>query len=149
MQAATILTNHPVPLDWSLYFFEALILSKGAEGFIGIGFCTEEVSLSRLPGWDPHSYGYHGDDGHVFLGSGRGTPFGPTYTTGDRIGCLLNRSDRSISFYKNGQPLGVAIRGIPEERLFPCIGMRTKDEEVQVLLPSPATLSSFKSADPP
>ena len=147
LQAATILTNHPAPIDWPLYFFEVLIVSKGVEGFIGVGFTTEEVSLSRLPGWDQHSYGYHGDDGHVFLGSGRGTAYGPTFTTGDRIGCLLNRADRSISFFKNGEPLGVAIRGVPEDRLFPCVGMRSQGEEVQVTLPSPATLHSFKSAN--
>ncbi len=39
------------------------MLDRGQEGFIGLGFCTDEVLLSRLPGWDAHSYGYHGDDG--------------------------------------------------------------------------------------
>ncbi len=33
------------------------VLSKGQSGFIGVGYQTEEVLLSRLPGWDPHSYG--------------------------------------------------------------------------------------------
>ena len=30
---------------------------RGAEGFIGIGYQTPDVSLGRLPGWEPHSYG--------------------------------------------------------------------------------------------
>jgi len=29
------------------------------------------------------SFGYHGDDGHLYQGTGRGTSFGPTFTTGD------------------------------------------------------------------
>ena len=43
----------------------------------------------RLPGWDKHSYGYHGDDGHSFCSSGQGQAYGPTFTTGDVIGKLL------------------------------------------------------------
>jgi len=27
--------------------------------------------MDRLPGWDNHSYGYHGDDGCAFKGFGR------------------------------------------------------------------------------
>lgn len=48
----------------------------------GIGFATSEVQLDRLPGWDSHSYGYHGDDGCAFKGSGKGNAYGPTFTTG-------------------------------------------------------------------
>ena len=40
----------------------------------------------RLPGWDKHSYGYHGDDGHSFCSSGQGQKYGPTFTTGDVVG---------------------------------------------------------------
>ena len=48
----------------------------------GVGFCIAEFQADRLPGWEPHSYGYHGDDGHAFQGSGKGRAYGPTYTTG-------------------------------------------------------------------
>ena len=48
----------------------------------GIGFAASEVELNRLPGWDAHSYGYHGDDGNAFKGSGKGYAYGPTFTTG-------------------------------------------------------------------
>ncbi len=36
---------------------QVMVLSKGVSGYIGVGYQTEEVLLSRLPGWDPHSYG--------------------------------------------------------------------------------------------
>jgi hypothetical protein len=48
----------------------------------GVGFCIADFQADRLPGWEPHSYGYHGDDGHAFQGSGKGRAYGPTYTTG-------------------------------------------------------------------
>ena len=59
--------------------------------FIGVGFSASSVSLSRLPGWEKGSWGYHGDDGCAFEGSGKGRPYGPTFTTGDVIGCSLVR----------------------------------------------------------
>jgi hypothetical protein len=34
------------------------------------------------------------------------------------------------SFFKNGSPLGVAFSNVAEERLHPCIGLRTLGEEV-------------------
>lgn len=41
--------------------------------YMGIGLSVQGVNLNRLPGWDTHSYGYHGDDGHSFCSSGQGT----------------------------------------------------------------------------
>ena len=49
----------------------------------GIGFAAPDVPLDRLPGWDSHSYGYHGDDGFAFTSnSGRGQTYGPLFGTG-------------------------------------------------------------------
>ena len=53
---------------------------------MGIGLADGKVNMNRLPGWEPHSYGYHGDDGNSFCSSGNGQPYGPTFTTGDVIG---------------------------------------------------------------
>ena len=65
----------------------------------------------RLPGWDKQSYGYHGDDGHSFCSSGTGQAYGPTFTTGDVIGCGLNLIDGSCFYTKNGIHLGAAFSG--------------------------------------
>ena len=69
-QACTVRGNYPLPLDCALYYWEVKILDRGSEGFIGIGFQTEEVLLCRLPGWEAHSYGYHGERAgtHVEMG---------------------------------------------------------------------------------
>lgn len=86
---------------------------------------------------EPHSYGYHGDDGHRFSGSGVGTPYGPTYTTGDVVGIIFNCANRTIAYTKNGIDLGVAFSNVQEERLYPTIGMRTPNEEVVVRFAPP------------
>lgn len=53
-------------------------------GGTGVGFSTGGVRLNRLPGWEPHSYGYHGDDGMAFESCGTGKPYGPVYATGQQ-----------------------------------------------------------------
>lgn len=79
--------------------------------------CVTEAEWSRaclslgftlfLPlGWDKHSYGYHGDDGHSFCCSGTGHPYGPTFTTGDVIGCCVNLINNTCFYTKNGHSLG-------------------------------------------
>ncbi|KAG7234221.1 hypothetical protein INR49_005498 [Caranx melampygus] len=67
--------------------------------------------------WDKHSYGYHGDDGHSFCSSGTGQPYGPTFTTGDVIGCCVNLINNTCFYTKNGHSLGKELRdhAVPTE----------------------------------
>eukprot|EP01050_Picozoa_sp_SAG11_P015645 SAG11_NODE_2052_length_3879_cov_2.030159_3_plen_216_part_00 len=44
--------------------------------------CDGFPSCGRQPGWDAHSWGYHGDDGHLFVGGSGGMPFGPRFGEG-------------------------------------------------------------------
>ena len=68
---------------------------------------------ASVPGWDKHSYGYHGDDGHSFCSSGTGQPYGPTFTTGDVIGCCVNLIEHTCFYTKNGVNLGIAFTDLP------------------------------------
>jgi len=129
--AAAIRTDNPVPQDCPLYYFEVAIVNEGAKGLIGIGLSGKDVNLARLPGWDEHSFGYHGDDGNMFPGRGQGTLFGPTFTKDDVIGCYWNRAERVIGYTKNGIHLGVAFRDVNETVLYPTVGFRTHNEEVK------------------
>lgn len=81
---------------------------------MGIGLSSVGVSLNRLPGWEKNSYGYHADDGCVFSSSATGQSYGPTFTTGDVVGCGLNLIHRSIFFTKNGINLGTATSDLPD-----------------------------------
>lgn len=80
---------------------------------MGIGLSAHGVNVNRLPGWDKLSYGYHGDDGHSFCSSGTGQPYGPTFTTGDVIGCGVNLVDNNAFYTKNGHHLGIAFTDLP------------------------------------
>ncbi|KAF9427264.1 hypothetical protein BGZ94_005215 [Podila epigama] len=116
------------PLEQTEPFLHSVefIISK----YIGIGVCNAGVALDRLPGWEPLSWGYHGDDGNSFGGCGNGRPFGPVFTTGDTIGCGVNFRDMSLFYTKNGRYLGVAFRDL-KGSLYPTVGMRTVGEIIE------------------
>ena len=123
-EPSSVRTDRPIPSECGLYYFEVNIVSAGRDGYIGIGLSSANADLRSLPGWNATSYGYHADDGHSFSSSGTGKPYGPTYTTGDVIGCGVNFFDGSCFFTKNGQNLGVAFRDLPGG-LYPTVGLLT------------------------
>ncbi|XP_034185612.1 ran-binding protein M [Osmia lignaria lignaria] len=127
--AASVRTTHSIPAACGLYYFEVKIVSKGRDGYMGIGLSAHGVNVNRLPGWDKHSYGYHGDDGNSFCSSGTGQPYGPTFTTGDVIGCGVNLVDNTAFYTKNGHHLGIAFTDLPPN-LYPTVGLQTPGEVV-------------------
>ncbi|KAJ3335878.1 hypothetical protein HDU93_004191 [Gonapodya sp. JEL0774] len=137
--AASVRANAPMPPQAGIFYFEVDVLSKGRDGHIGVGFCWQNVSLNRLPGWEPNSWGYHGDDGHSFSCSGTaGRAYGPTFTTSDVIGCCVNFWSNTAFYTKNGQALGTAFRDVCGTGnkggavLYPAVGLRTPGEVVEV-----------------
>jgi hypothetical protein len=74
---------------------------------IGVGFSGPKVALSRIPGWEPDSFAYHGDDGQIFSNTTSGKAYGQKFTTLDVIGCGINFRTNTAFFTKNGQMLGM------------------------------------------
>ncbi|XP_071957452.1 ran-binding protein 9-like [Antedon mediterranea] len=58
-----------------------------------------------------------------------GRPYGPTFTTGDVIGCGINLIDNTCFYTKNGLHLGVAFTNLPS-KLYPIVGLHTPGEVV-------------------
>ena len=106
-EGAMLRTDHFMPREVGIYYYEVTVLSKGRDMQIGIGFAKKDVPLSRLPGWEPNSWAYHGDDGFSFTGSPSGKPFGPKFQTLDVVGCGVNFRTGNAFFTKNGVPLGM------------------------------------------
>ncbi|KAG8533672.1 uncharacterized protein KY384_001413 [Bacidia gigantensis] len=108
-EAAATRTDHPMPSSAGIYYYEVYIESKGKDGLIGVGFSGGKVSLERLPGWEPDSWAYHGDDGKTFCCQQIPKPFGPTFSSTDTIGCGVNFVDGTAFFTKNGILLDTEI----------------------------------------
>ena len=129
---------HPVtPIQ---NYFEHLITSPGANRAITIGVVGLDYPLDSHPGWKSEGIGYHADDGKLYIESGHGKMFGPTCTTGDRMGCGVifeggNSSDNvKVFFTKNGQQISDFIEfKKPKSDLYPLIGMDTRGDQFQYL----------------
>jgi hypothetical protein len=171
-EAYAVRADHPMPPQCGIYYFEVTIISRKREehvsppilpvrnsnmlyrSTIGIGFSSKTVPLSRLPGWEPESWAYHGDDGQSFCCQNSGKHYGPPFTAGDVIGCGVNFRTGSAFFTKNGDHLGLFLPGvyrvqIPPNfvntnaskgtafreikgKLYPSVGMKKAGEHVRV-----------------
>jgi hypothetical protein len=98
-----------------------------------VGLCRSTTNLNRLPGWEPGSWGYHGDDGHAFNNSGMGQPYGPTFTAGDVIGCGIDFTVETLFYTHNGADLGSpsSTLGDAIDDLYPTVGLRSMGERVR------------------
>ncbi|KAF5375207.1 hypothetical protein D9758_000004 [Tetrapyrgos nigripes] len=137
--AAAARTIQPIPPACGIYYYEVKIQSKGQKAYISIGFAGPDVRTSRLPGWEPNSWGYHGDDGCSFATEKKGTAFGPTYGTDDIIGCGIDFTTHRAFYTKNGSFLGYVFENvgkIPNTGalipLYPAIGLQHTGESIKV-----------------
>ena len=139
------------PMSLMLNYFEYEIINRGEKCAIGIGVGEINYPLDKMPGWNVNGIGYHADDGKLFhtydtinnanpiqkLITGLGEPFGPTSTTGDRMGCGVDfDSDAgygyvNIFFTRNGRQVGELIRmKTPTHGLYPLVGFHSYGETV-------------------
>ncbi|KAL6525248.1 hypothetical protein OROMI_030841 [Orobanche minor] len=133
--------NHPAPLKRLLYYFEIYVKNAGTKGQIAIGFTTSAFKLRRQPGiffrasvfdsWEANSWGYHGDDGLLYRGHGKGETFGPTYTIGDTVGGGINYATQEFFFTKNGVVVGSVYKDV-KGRVFPTVSVHSQNEELTV-----------------
>ncbi|KAA6416144.1 MAG: hypothetical protein FRX48_00863 [Lasallia pustulata] len=135
-EAPATRADHPMPPQCGIYYYEVTIVAKGKEGMIGsmigVGFSGSKASLERLPGWEPDSWAYHGDDGKSFAGESTGKSYGPTFTTGDVVGCGVNFMTKTAFFTKNGVFLGNAFRHLTDVKVYPSIGMKRPGAQLSV-----------------
>ncbi|KAI0073805.1 SPRY-domain-containing protein [Panus rudis PR-1116 ss-1] len=133
--SAAARANQPIPAACGIYYYEVEILHKGSKGHISIGFAAGDVRLSRLPGWEKHSWGYHADDGWAFSGQGQkeGQTYGPVFDTGDIIGCGIDFTQHRLFYTKNGTFLGMVFDNVGKGlSLFPSVGLRHSGESIRV-----------------
>ncbi|KAG8158624.1 hypothetical protein KVR01_011746 [Diaporthe batatas] len=131
-EARAIRADQPMPVRCGLYYYEVTILGrKHNDTLIGVGFSSKSASLNRAPGWEPESWGYHGDDGHCFQAQNAGKQYGPTFGYGDVIGCGVNFRTGTAFFTKNGHYLGIAFREV-KGKLYPSVGLKKTGEHIRV-----------------
>ena len=105
-----IQADAPAPRACAIAYFEVEVVSVGERGLIGVGLTDASAKLGRQPGWEPGTFGYHGDDGRKYHARGSGEPYGPRFGNGDVVGCGIDWEAREVFFTKNGKYLGAAFR---------------------------------------
>ncbi|KAL9382458.1 hypothetical protein Peur_025493 [Populus x canadensis] len=126
-----IQADKPVPDKRLVYYFEIFVKNAGAKGQIAIGFTSQGFKMRRQPGWEANSCGYHGDDGNLYSGHGKGEAFGPTFTTNDTVGAGINYASQEFFFTKNGAVVGGVYKEI-KGPLFPTVAVHSQNEEIEV-----------------
>lgn len=107
------------------------------------------MPLTRLPGWEPESWAYHGDDGDSYCSQASGKEYGPSFHAHDIIGCGVNFRTNTAFFTKNGvnlgltrskspsrfdtsnSKIGIAFRNI-RGKFYPSVGMKKPGEHIKV-----------------
>ncbi|KAI6655275.1 SPRY domain-containing protein 3-like [Oopsacas minuta] len=150
---AGFMWSYPLFHKWS--YFEIEVLNTGRAGTITIGLCDLNYNLTRQPGWDGKSIGYHGDDGKLFCEQGFGKAWkGTPFQEGDIIGCGIDfdagiSSCCSVYFTKNGELIDtISDIRIPNGGLYPMIGMHSQGEKARLnLLPNDRGLTNETEGD--
>ncbi|NXO46712.1 SPRY3 protein, partial [Locustella ochotensis] len=132
----------PRPLTRDSNYFEVSIVDSGVRGTIAVGLVPHCHSLEHPPGWGPGSVAYHADDGKLYSGRAKGRQFGSKCSSGDRIGCGVERGSfgappAQVFFTKNGQRVGGLGVPLSPPGLFPAVGLHSLGEEVRLHLPPP------------
>ncbi|TEB39130.1 SPRY-domain-containing protein [Coprinellus micaceus] len=132
-EGASARTDVPIPPACGIYYYEVEIRGKDSRSHIGIGFGGPVTRLNRLPGWEPASWGYHGDDGRSFYAHKEGTPYSQTFGSSDTVGCGIDFSTRRAFYTKNGHLLGNVFENVGKDtELYPFVGLQHVGDIVRV-----------------
>lgn len=79
---------------------------------IVIGMSTDGFQADqRFPGWDAHSFGYHGDDGSLFFNASQDIRnCGLRFGIGDVVGCGIDYRTAQVFYTHNGKFLGYGLK---------------------------------------
>ncbi|KAL9086399.1 MAG: hypothetical protein Q9159_004175 [Coniocarpon cinnabarinum] len=127
-----IRADRPMPREVGVYYYEVTVLSRGRDNPVAIGFSTESATLHRMPGWEPESWAYHGDDGHSFCQTASSKPYGQKFGFSDVIGCCVNFKNGTAFFTKNGVANSLAFKDIKHDGLYPTIGFKRPNDHIRV-----------------
>lgn len=122
----------PAPSACGIYYFEVELTGKASKSRVSIGFIGREVKLSRLPGWEKNSWGYHGDSGTIYSGERNGTTFGTTFGVGDIIGCGIDFCQNRVFYTKNGTLIGTVFDNVGKDGdIYPAVGLCHTGESIR------------------
>eukprot|EP01104_Vermistella_antarctica_P008740 TRINITY_DN2212_c0_g1_i2.p1 TRINITY_DN2212_c0_g1~~TRINITY_DN2212_c0_g1_i2.p1 ORF type:complete len:228 (-),score=31.14 TRINITY_DN2212_c0_g1_i2:269-952(-) len=125
--AGSVRSDFPVPRSLGMWYYEITVAEGGSDGSIAIGFSLDTGSLTRLPGIERDTCGWHALEGRIYSGVGHSQIQGESYGSGDVIGCCFNFITNEVSFTKNGSAIKSVFRGLSRftAPIYPMVGIRS------------------------
>ncbi|KAH4338099.1 hypothetical protein HBH98_214870 [Parastagonospora nodorum] len=147
---ASIRSEHctpPLSESTKHFYFEVTVLNESVSKILGLGFCNKRYPTGGMPGWYRSSWGYHGDDGAIFLNNANSDfsyyktdrpseDFGAKgeFGANDIIGVGLSLESGKGFVTLNGKlrDVGDMFEGekFNDRKMYPCVGIDTTDEGV-------------------
>eukprot|EP00698_Gefionella_okellyi_P005544 TRINITY_DN15052_c0_g1_i1.p1 TRINITY_DN15052_c0_g1~~TRINITY_DN15052_c0_g1_i1.p1 ORF type:complete len:208 (-),score=32.02 TRINITY_DN15052_c0_g1_i1:52-675(-) len=107
-------THKPIFALWEapttgLHFYQMKVENAGPSNCVMIGLGSSVATMASTYPGDNNDSGvsYYGANGYRYY-SNTYAGYGPTFTTGDVIGVLLNLNHRTVTFFKNDECVGTA-----------------------------------------
>ena len=130
--------DRPIPRQ-GMFFFEVSIVNVGRNKEVAVGICTRSTPLSSFPGWNPCSFGYHGDDGNIFCETDADPKYTPgkSFKSGDPIGVSLDFNSSTLTFYRKQKEIQriQLQRHQMDQDYYPCIGISSPGAIVRLTMP--------------
>ncbi|KAF2995700.1 hypothetical protein E8E13_003650 [Curvularia kusanoi] len=130
----------PPPSSRTVIYHEIKILEEGVpHTMIAIGFCNRQYGRDRMLGWQGHSFGYHNDDGKLFVNwyEEHGTRLELSrYHVGDTAGVGLNLETGEGFVTLNGKLLETNeafahdYNKFNNKKMYPCVGYDNEESGV-------------------
>ncbi|RHY32967.1 hypothetical protein DYB32_002077 [Aphanomyces invadans] len=108
-------------------------VEKSSSAYLFLGVATRRANLESFLGADEHSWGFIGD-GALYYQRNRVKTYGEPFGEGDVLALDLDCDLGTLSYSKNGVPLGVAFDNVVGE-LYPAIAFYTRHQKL-CLVPS-------------
>ncbi|XP_062577865.1 uncharacterized protein LOC134239727, partial [Saccostrea cucullata] len=133
----------PKPFSEALKRFSIKILCGGSKNCIGVGMCPRMYASNNMPGWKSKSFGYHADDGGIFIEKGSSQTKVEKCSDGDVMAVEFDVKSSELKFFKNDQEVHVHKMTVPGNGklpdFYPMIGLHSEFECVKLLEIEPWT----------
>ncbi|KAG5754659.1 hypothetical protein H9Q70_002679 [Fusarium xylarioides] len=139
LEKGCILSDYCIPPSAKYFYFEVTVHEDSESKILGIGFSHSNTDRDSMPGWYPGSWGYHGDDGLLYISgdyvdSPRGDFESPGYGAGQTAGVCLNMETGEGFCTLNGRKLAMGDSfnnynaAFQFGKIYPCVGFDVESE---------------------
>jgi len=146
----SLIYRHPISSFTQTYFEMTVVALPSSDCVCVIGL-AQVVQHKSLPGWTPGTYGYHSDDGKIFLEngeSGKKAKGITQFSVGDVVGCGIDPRGYIIFTLNTKASVKYRIKH-PHTSLFPVIGLDGKGVTVKLNMSAVNPLGPYQEGKLP